>query len=226
MQNLKLPLKIIVSGWPGAGSSTIAIILAGLLNYKYFYVGMVFRKLAEKLGYDDEGKLFAEFGEEKGKEYDKKIDKLVAKYFEENSNIILDSKIHGFLPYSNKAYEVFLKSSFEVRSKRISDQGRLDGAGVLKEREKADKKRYIDEYGFDLFDENTISKNYDCVLETSALGIADTLKEIFQNLKNDYNIIQFEKIEKDYFEKGKQFFLDNLKEKDLLVDVGLIVNKL
>jgi len=219
--------KIIISGQPGAGSTTISLILSYLLKYKYIYTGMVQRDLAKALGYDSEGEAFVRYTKEKESKYDKDVDRLVREEFLKNEKIILDSKIHGFFDYSNvDVLKVYVICSKQKRNQRIIAQGRKDGLELLDQREKANRDNFLNLYGFDVFDEKQIRDKYDLVIDSTNQNIAETLHEIVKKLEVDIPESDLVSISEVYWAKGKSFFRGELAKQNLLLDTKPIVNEL
>jgi len=224
---INMKSKIIISGQPGAGSTTISLILSFLLKYKYIYTGMVQRDLAKALGYDSEGEAFVRYTKEKESKYDKDVDKLVRAEFLKNENIILDSKIHGFFDYSGvDVLKVYVICSKEKRNQRIVAQGRKDGLELLDQREKANRDGWLAIYGFDILDEKQIREKYDLVIDSTRQNISQTLKEIVDKLDANIPETDLVNISEVYWAKGKTFFREELAKQNLLLDTKPIVNEL
>jgi cytidylate kinase len=54
-------MNIILSGWPGTGTTTLALLLANLLDYKYLYAGGLLKYIAKRSVGVESGAKFVEF---------------------------------------------------------------------------------------------------------------------------------------------------------------------
>ena len=48
-------INIALSGWPGSGATTLALLLTLILQKKFIYLGQLFRDLGELMGYENDG---------------------------------------------------------------------------------------------------------------------------------------------------------------------------
>ncbi|MEI6886878.1 MAG: cytidylate kinase family protein [bacterium] len=218
--------KLIISGEPGAGSTSISLLLAYYLKMKLIYAGMIQRKLAKALGYEEEGERFVEYTKVLVSKYDIAVDQSMRKYILENNNVIADSKINGFFDYPTDVFKVYLLCSREVRNERILSQGRKDGLKLLEERENANRLSFIKIYGFDMADEATIRKHYDLVIDSSKLNIPETLELILKGFGKEFNSEELVDLDKKYWELKKEYFRSELSNQGLLADVKDIVNSI
>ncbi|MEI6462408.1 MAG: AAA family ATPase [bacterium] len=215
--------KLIISGEPGAGSTSLSLLLSYYLKMKLIYAGMIQRKLAKASGYEEEGERFVEYTKVLESKYDIEVDKAMRKYILENDNVIADSKINGFFDYPSDVFKVYLLCSREVRNERILAQGRKDGLKLLEERENANRLSFIKIYGFDMADEATIRKHYDLVIDSSKLNIPETLELILNGFGKKFDKSTLVELDKKYWELKKDYFRAELSKQGLLADVKDIV---
>jgi cytidylate kinase len=171
-------MKITVSGKIGAGKTTISKALAEKLKLKYLSTGDVMRELAE-----EKGMSIAEFIKlaEKETKYHKELDKKTTEIGEKQDGFVFDSRLaFHFIPDSIK---IFLKVSEDVAAQRLFDQkreGEKENMSLEKtkkaiiEREKSDVAAFQELYNINHLEDS----NYDLIIDTTDLGVGDTLKKI------------------------------------------------
>lgn len=219
-------MNIIISGWPGAGSSTLAMILSFKLKFKLIRGSESFRYLGEKLGFSDLGKDRVEVDSMLEKHWGKIYDKFIDYSILNKSSQVIESDIGAFRVGKGDTHiSIFLAPSIEERKNRLIVDGREKDVNELVNRELELQKSYMDLHGIDWLDINEVNKHYDIVITDSNIKISDELKKVYTLLKslnhldNDtYTRFTNESIsdEKYYWEKGKSFFLELLKENNLL----------
>ncbi|MGC8496566.1 MAG: (d)CMP kinase [Thermoplasmata archaeon] len=157
-------MKLTVSGPPGSGKTTVSKLVAKKLSYLYISGGDVFRKLA-----NDHNMSIEQFSKysENNQEIDRKIDSYLKKELENNDNIILDSRLAGWLAYLNniKAIKIYVTASFETRVKRISGRETSPEEEISKNlavREESEKYRYLLIYNIHYED----LKIYDLIIDS------------------------------------------------------------
>ncbi|MFO7711569.1 MAG: cytidylate kinase family protein [Candidatus Woesearchaeota archaeon] len=175
---------ISISGTPGSGKSTVGKALAKRLDLKRYYIGGILREQAKRRGMTIQELL------KKG-ETDPSIDKDIDEYQrslgETENNFLIEGRTSFIMiPHSIKIY---LKVDAHTAAERIYNdtQERNEGesrdiedvADKIRERMESDKKRYLQYYGTDAFDEN----NYDIVIDTTSLSPEEVIEEIIRRLE-------------------------------------------
>ena len=203
------PNAILISGQPGAGSSTTARILAKKLNLNYFSPGQmwkdigrgkikerayypVFKKICSNKGIEipefNEAtdshavtKLWSEIG--KTSSFNEATDELQSQLAKEK-NIILDGKL-SLRMIKEPSLKIWLKASIGDRAKRTANRDRLDlqkSIEILGEREKTEREHWKKIYGFDYFDQE---KDADLIINTSDLSPGLIADQIINRLTNN-----------------------------------------
>ncbi len=220
-------MNIVVSGWPGAGSSTLAILLAHILNYKLLRGSETFRFLGEKLGYNLTGgdRIKADNYLEKywAPMYDKYIDHLILTKRE----YILESDIAAFrIGLHDNLFSIFLAPSLESRQKRLVVDGRPEEVELLARRQTDLAQSYEKLYGFNWLDLKDVIEKYNLVIDSSEMKISKELEYIFEALDLKKRIVNsFTKIEEEFWELGKERFLQILDKSNLLIATESIIKE-
>lgn len=171
---------IIVSGPPGAGSSTIAKALAKKLKLRYFSVGKIQKSFGSS---GEEGKSSLEVWREKygktKKFHHKVLDEPQIKEAEKG-NVIINSKlgIHFLKNLSDR--KIWLDVPLEVRARRSAQRDKIPvkrARKEIKEREKIERREFKRLYGFDYFNQK---KYADLVMDSSGLTINQTVNKILE----------------------------------------------
>jgi cytidylate kinase len=150
----KAPLRMTISGSPGSGKSTAGAILAKKVQLSYFSAGEIFRKLAKENELDLEqlGTLA-----ERDWDIDRYLDSQMLENIKGNESGVFEGRLTGYLTYMNdiSATRIYLFCPLEVRVRRVMKRENKDRKTVEKEitdRERSERKRYKQIYGFDLED--------------------------------------------------------------------------
>ena len=169
---------ITISGLGGSGKSTIGKRLAKELGYKHYSSGDFQRELAK-----ERGLTIVEWGEKQKEDpkYDKMVDDRMIKIGKENDNIIIDGWLAAhFIPQATK---IFLTGDLKIRAARVTQDREAESYDDVeiamektKNREEANRERWLNFYGFDYTDE----KNYDLVVDTSHLSIDEVYEKVFK----------------------------------------------
>ncbi len=175
-----------VSGWPGSGCTTLALLLACLFERDFIYIGNIYRYLGSKLGFSNVGISRPQFDDYIEDIIGKAVDQFIDYKLLNSSNILIDADISVFRIGKNpKVFSIFLTTPFEVRRERISIN-KVD-MEFLDERDSVLKKKYTDLWGFDYFDIETINAKHSLVFDNSNMGLLMEIKTVFNELKNWMN---------------------------------------
>ena len=161
--------NITLLGMPGAGKSTIGVLLAKAINYNFLDTDLSIQQR--------EGMLLREIIKEKGLAEFKKIEEEVNADVHVTRTVIAPG---GSVIYGEKAMEhlvsiskvIYLKLSYQEVRKRL---GNLTKRGVAFEKGQTLK---------DLYEERAplYEKYADLIIETDGLDIGQVLEEVLQNL--------------------------------------------
>ena len=156
-------VTITISGTPGSGKSTVAILLEKKLGISYVYSGMIFRELAE-----EHNMTLEEFGKycEQNSKIDKKLDERQLEIIKKG-NVILEGRLAGWLAHQNgiPAFKVLLDTDLGTRVKRIikREKGSIEQRKKeILERERSEATRYKNYYRIDLKDKSI----YDLIIDS------------------------------------------------------------
>lgn len=215
-------MKITISGHPGGGSTSLALILCRLLNLKYISGGAFFRYLGERLNYSDTGidritadKYLEEFV---GKLWDSYVDEILLDKSVEN--ILIESDVASFrLGKLEDVISVFLLTDDAVRKQRLGSDGRALDTEILHVRDMENSNIYKNMYGIDWFSRDQIYSFHNAVIDNSHLTITQTVEKVLGDKFNQKLKEECMALEDEFFKSGKKVFLDNLQSKNLLPKV-------
>ncbi|WP_162224529.1 (d)CMP kinase [Halorussus amylolyticus] len=145
-------MLITVSGPPGVGKSTTASALADVLGLDHVSGGDIFREVADERGYSAlEFNKLAEENDQIDKELDRRLQEIAA----ERDDVVLESRLAGWLAADNADFRVWLDAPLDVRAERIGDREDKPTADAREEtaaREGSEADRYEMYYGIDVTD--------------------------------------------------------------------------
>jgi cytidylate kinase len=159
-------LLITISGLPGAGTSTVARLVAEALGIERVDGGTVFRTMAAERGFDV-GQ-FSSVAEE-DPEFDLELDQRLANRVREG-NVVLESRLAGWIVTNEglPAIRAWIDADEEERARRVAAREGDDPVAALeanRAREASERRRYRTYYGIDL-DDQTV---YDLVIDSTGI---------------------------------------------------------
>ncbi|MBI2580164.1 MAG: cytidylate kinase family protein [Candidatus Aenigmarchaeota archaeon] len=177
---------IVVSGMPGAGSSTVASLLAKRLNLRHFSAGDFFKKKAVESGVKEgETRRATEFLlTERGsrKDFHVDIDDL-QRELAKAGNIVIDGKLSIRLLSGLYDVSVWLKAPDDVRARRISGRDGIpekEALKAVKERDRIERQSFLRIYGFDTFSQENEAG---IVVDTSDMTPEEIVNLIVKKMK-------------------------------------------
>lgn len=216
-------MNIIVSGWPGVGQSTLAIIIAKTLNYKLLQGSATFRYLGSLINLENTGADRIKADELLEPNWGPIFEKYMQWIANNEQHVVTETDISGFFTKGNKnVYSVFLQAPQEVRKLRLVKDGRPNDVDFIQKRDESLAQTYKDLFGVDFLNTEKIEENYSRPLNNSELTIEQELKIIYKDLlelkaitEEEFNTLANNaKSEEEFFwANGKQAFLDILNER-------------
>ena len=158
-------MLITISGLPGAGTSTVARLVADALGVERVDGGTVFRVMAAEAGLDvGEYSVVAEDDPEIDLELDQRLANRVSQ-----GDVLLESRLAAWIVTNEGlvAVRVWLDADEQERARRVARREGVDPAVALeanRAREASERRRYQTYYGIDL-DDQTV---YDLVIDSTA----------------------------------------------------------
>jgi cytidylate kinase len=156
-------MLLTVSGPPGAGKSTTVAALAEAFDLEHVSGGDIFRELA-----DERGLTAVEFNRlaEEDDQIDRDLDRRLRTVALERDEVLLESRLAGWLAGDAADFRLWLDAPIEVRAARIADREDKSAETALaetREREESEALRYREYYGIDIADLSI----YDVALNTA-----------------------------------------------------------
>ena len=181
---------ISLSGAPGSGKSTIAMMLADKLSWPRYYIGGLRREIAQKRHLT-----IAEYNKlgESDPSTDKEVDDYLKRLGKEQDDFLVESRTAWFfIPHS---FKIYLDAEENEAAKRIFKQlqgenSRNEGSppqslesviSGIKERVESDDFRYKKYYNIDY----RAKTNYDFYLDTSNLTPAEVFEAVYNRVKSE-----------------------------------------
>jgi len=167
-------MLLTVSGPAGSGKSTTAEALADALGYDHVSGGDIFRDLAEERGLTP---LELNKQAEEDENIDRDLDRRLRMVAEERDDLVLESRLAGWMAGSHADFRIWLDAPLDVRAQRIADREDKSVERAREEtiaRAESEARRYVDYYGIDIEDLSI----YDLVLNTSRLDPDGVLEAI------------------------------------------------
>lgn len=159
-------MLITISGLPGAGTSTVARLVATALGIERVDGGTVFRTMAAECGLDVGA--FSLVAED-DPEIDLELDQRLANRAREG-DVLLESRLAGWIVTNEglAATRVWVDAAEEERARRVATREGVDPASALeanRAREASERRRYRTYYGIDLDDQMV----YDLVIDSTGI---------------------------------------------------------
>jgi len=196
---------IVISGKPGAGSSSVAKALAEDLNFSYFSPGTVFKMISkgniEKIPFKKEvvlifkeqgiditklgnrGGLLSFWGDEIGssKKFHEALD-AVQIFFAKKGSIVIDGKLSITFLKEYTDVSVWVNARKDIRAKRYVKRENIslkDALELIRKRELFERKNWKKIYGFDYF---TQEQKADVVIDSTNKNIGQIVSFIKNKL--------------------------------------------
>lgn len=173
---------ITIGGLPGSGTTTAARLLSERLGLPWTNGGEIFRALAKEKGMElNEFGRFAERNPDVDRELDRRIVEIMKR-----GNIILESRLAGVNAFTNHipSLRVWLHASLDIRVNRIQNREGGDPEKLreaVRERERSERARYMNFYGFDYED----TSHYSLIVDSGRLFPDQIVERIVQWLKKE-----------------------------------------
>lgn len=176
-------MKITITGDVYSGKSTVAKSISNALNYTYFSVGELQRKLAveKAMSITQYNKYMLD------NNLDYEVDNKTREIGKNNENFIFDARLAWhFIPDSFKIYlKVDLESAVEramkdERGKSEKYTSKEEARENIIERRRLEVSRFKDIYKVDIDD----ASNYDLVMDTSYMKLEEVIEKMIEKVKS------------------------------------------
>jgi len=175
-------MLLTISGEIGSGKSTVARLVSAKLAYSYISGGDIFRNLAR-----DRGMTVDEFDTlaEKDENIDRDLDKLLLDTLRKNKNMVVDSRLSGWLCFINSinAFKVFITAPMDIRVKRVMYRENLSQETVkadISAREQSERKRYKQYYDIDY----SRTDIYDLIIDSGSSSAQEIADELYDRISS------------------------------------------
>ncbi|MGH4140340.1 (d)CMP kinase [Clostridium sp.] len=177
-------MKITITGALYSGKSSVAKAISKALDYTYFSVGDLQRRLAV-----EKGMSITEYNKYMlDNNLDNEVDNRTAEIGKQKDNFIFDARLAWhFIPDS---FKIYLKVDLEVaversmkdeRGKSEKYDSKEDAKENITERRRLEVSRFKDIYNIDINQES----NYNLVIDTSHLSMEEVIEEALDEIKNE-----------------------------------------
>ncbi len=145
-------MLLTVSGPPGSGKSTTAAAIADRLDLEHVSGGDIFRSLAE-----ERNLTLAELNRqaEEDAAIDRDLDERLRAAAVERDDIVLESRLSGWLAGEHATLRIWLHAPLEIRAQRIADRENKSVDQAREEtqvREQSERERYREYYDIEIKD--------------------------------------------------------------------------
>ncbi|WP_291633113.1 (d)CMP kinase [Clostridium sp.] len=176
-------MKITITGALYSGKSTVAKAISETLDYTYFSVGELQRKLAV-----DKGMSITEYNKFMlDNNLDNEVDNRTIEIGREKENFIFDARLAWyFIPDS---FKIYLKVELEVAVERAmkNERGKSEkyvskqeAKENITERRRLELTRFMDIYNIDIDKDS----NYDLIIDTSHITMEEVIKKTIDKVKD------------------------------------------
>jgi CMP/dCMP kinase len=218
-------MKVTISGWPGAGTTTLTLILANILEFEYVYAGGLFKYFSTEINNADSGNAFMDFENVYGRAWDEIWEVYAKKRIESSGNLILEGKTAGFLYSGPDLFKIILTCSVEERARRWKSEDRKDAEETIRRRDDEVGSRWKELFGMELYNTETFKNIFNLILDTTQLNISEEVAAILKAMGKEVNISEIEKWELLFWRHGKSFLQQELAKKNLLNTPESILNE-
>ncbi|SRR5260221_8234232 len=218
-------MNIVVSGWPGVGETTLALLLAKTLNYKLIQGSATFRFLGEKLSFNNTGEDRVKADELLEPSWGPIFEKYNQYLVKNREKFVMETDITGFFTKDVPNHlSIFLLSEMSSRKERLERDGRMKDIEVLEDRDESLEQKYKQLFGIEFHNKDQIKNNYKLMIDNTNISITDELKMVYSKLFElkainedwKYNYLEQAQAEVDnYNREGKEWYLNYLKTNQL-----------
>lgn len=124
--------------------------------------------------------------------YDKEVDERLMEMATKMDNLVFDSWTIPWLYYKKDAVRIYLNPTLEFRA-TLSHKSKTDKKytivqlmDLINEKDKSSRKRFIQMYGFDIYDKS----NFDLVFDNSFYKVNDTTAYLIDFIKKHNQLLQ------------------------------------
>ncbi len=172
-------MLITVSGPAGSGKSTLAAALADRLDYEHVSGGDIFRTIAAER---DLTPVELNRAAENDDQIDRDLDRRLRDLAREREDLVLESRLAGWMAGEYADLRLWLDAPFEVRVERIADREEKSLEQARSETESradSERRRYREYYDIDVTD-LTI---YDLIVDTARWGPEETTAFVLRGIE-------------------------------------------
>lgn len=227
-------MNIILSGWPGAGTTSISLMMAYLLKYEYVYAGGVMKHIAESHVGATSGPNYISFEESFGPQFDQIWEKYAVWKLKTANNLLMEAKTAGFFIGDENVFEVMLIAGIEARIKRAQLDKREDAGATIRARDAEVRQRWFSTFNIDIYNLNTVRENYDLVIDNSHMEPQDELEILFRAFEDSGKFPgvsagefrdRFAGVIDTFWDKGKDYYREELIKAGLYTQPQKIIQE-
>ncbi|MEM0325679.1 MAG: AAA family ATPase [Desulfurococcaceae archaeon] len=172
-------VRIVISGPPGSGKTTQALLIAKHYNLKYFSAGRIFREIATSRGLTLE-----ELSKQAltDPSIDIEVDMKTIEAAKED-NIVIDGHVAAWIVADLVDFKIYTTAPLMLRVLRIAGRNGVPLEKALEEtlvRENSQRRRFMEYYGIDIRDLSI----FDLIINTKNIGINEAFEIIKKALEN------------------------------------------
>lgn len=208
-------MNIVVSSWPGAGGTSVSIMLTDLLGYKFLSISSILDYLTTAMYKSSDYSLRVNFEREFGNYWDDILHQYIEWKLANEDNIVVDGRVTGFfVENEKKIFEIMVIADMTTRINRYSKS-----QFYLSEQDNVTRLRWLNKLHIDIFNLRQIELNYDLIIDNSTMSLGDELFVILDFLLYDNHISK-----KQYKELSQK--IATIKEETKISKVSNIEKKL